>query len=629
GCGASHAVAHLQASRLEVERLQQELKESQHSRTALEEKLRLQLSNELDEPSAQAGSSPSDAWEPAQKCPLEGCEGVVATEPKPERAKVQLPCLDVNLQAEAEEPEPERKEVELPGIVVHELEEVAAPRSAVEEVTEAEKVLEQHEALEEREAKASEAEKAQASLESTASTCSPHLAQLQPKRCGQCLGEADQLFLDPGDLNQYCRNCWEEYYGEPPPRDLQALVPTEAAEPWTEEFLAEAWLETILPGWPPMAKMETARWESSEESWTSIRVRLRRDVCGGHAREQLSHMGLALGATLAQRYHIIQAVGEGHFTKAYMAKDLQENMPVCVKRHRHLPVEALGDLYVVSHRLKEVDRGHFFPVLLDAFYDGVGYTVESMLEGKNCLCLSTDFPGFFQDLAKLRLVAFGALSGLVLLDKAGVVHNDMKPDNLIWTEGGTGPRVKIVDFGCARLDQREERGRNWALAEGGAGHLGKWAPEMILRLPIGHRADVWGVAVSLCELFCGRMVWRSEADSAEVVMAQALGLCNLRDGLPASLLRRSPLDVRQLYTPAPRHWPLRRSGSLIEALRPKHWGLDQVLGPGWQDSDKVDLGQMLLAGLVLDPTFRPNAAQLLQCCNFLNPEIPRKAPKEP
>ena len=28
--------------------------------------------------------------------------------------------------------------------------------------------------------------------------------------------------------SRYCRNCWEEYYGEPPPRDLQALVPTEA-----------------------------------------------------------------------------------------------------------------------------------------------------------------------------------------------------------------------------------------------------------------------------------------------------------------------------------------------------------------------------------------------------------------
>ena len=58
---------------------------------------------------------------------------------------------------------------------------------------------------------------------------------------------------------------------------------------------------------------------------------------------------------------------------------------------------------------------------------------------------------FIVVLRKLRLVAFGALSGavnnlfetpaassllagLVMLDKAGIVHNDIKPDNLIWTE---------------------------------------------------------------------------------------------------------------------------------------------------------------------------------------------------
>merc|ERR1719440_2235645 len=109
------------------------------------------------------------------------------------------------------------------------------------------------------------------------------------------------------------------------------------------------------------------------------------------------------------------------------------------------------------------------------------------------------------------------------------------------------PKVRIVDFGCARLDQREEPGRNWSLAEGGAGHLGKWSPEMVLRLPISHRGDVWGVAISLCELHCGRAVWCNEGDTAEIVLAQLLGLCDLRAGVPASLLRRSPLDVRKLY----------------------------------------------------------------------------------
>jgi len=106
------------------------------------------------------------------------------------------------------------------------------------------------------------------------------------------------------------------------------------------------------------------------------------------------------------------------------------------------------------------------------------------------------------------------------------------------------PIVRIVDFGCARLDHREEEpGRNWSLAEGGAGHLGKWSPEMTLRLPITPRGDVWGLAVTLCELHSGRYVWRTEGDTSEVVLAQALGLCNLTNGVPMSMIRRSPLDI--------------------------------------------------------------------------------------
>lgn len=414
-----------------------------------------------------------------------------------------------------------------------------------------------------------------------------------------------------------------EYYGNPPQSNssANALVPVEGFEPWSEDILAEAWSEQILPGWPPMTKMDSARVEHGEEVWTKLSIRVRRDVCGGHAREQMSQQGLASGEVLAQRYRMVRLVGEGHFTKAYLAEDQKEHRQVCIKRHRNLPIEALADFFVVAQRLHEVDRGgRFFPVLQDAFFDLVGYTVESMLEGKNCSVLATENPAFFHDLANLRLVAFGVLSGLMLLDKAGIVHNDIKPDNLIWTKDG-GPRVKIVDFGCARIDQREKTGLNWALAEGGAGHLGKWSPEMTLRLPIGHRSDIWGAAVSLCELHCGRVVWRSEVDSAEVVMAQALGLCNLRDGLPASLLRRSPLDVRQLYTPAPRHWPLRRAAAHLEAVRPKRWGLDQILGPQWQDSSKVEFGEFLLAALVLDPAFRLSAEELLECCSFLNPEV--------
>jgi len=266
--------------------------------------------------------------------------------------------------------------------------------------------------------------------------------------------------------------------------------------------------------------------------------------------------------------------------------------------------------------------------------------VESLLEGQNCLAVAMSDPRFFHDLRNLQCVANGALRGLMLLDQAGIVHNDVKPDNLIWMDSavrtwdvGCGdtlmekpPMVRIVDFGCARLDQREEHGRNWSLAEGGAGHLGKWSPEMTLRLPITHRGDVWGLAISLCELHCGRSVWRNEADTAEVVLAQSIGLCNLLEGLPSSLMRRSPLDIRQLYTPAPRHFPLRRNAlGQLEALQPMRYGLEQVIGDDWREAGKGELQELLQAALIIDPMYRPSAAHLLDRFSFCTPGLTQEA----
>lgn len=316
--------------------------------------------------------------------------------------------------------------------------------------------------------------------------------------------------------------------------------------------------------------------------------------------------------------------GEGHFTRAFLADDLLTSSRVCVKRHRGLTIEALSDLLNLGQRLEEADKaGEFFPRILDAFYDQLGYTVESLVEGQNCLSVARCNPSFFTRLDNLRVVARGGLSGLTLLERVGVVHNDVKPDNLIWCDTAEDqdmhPRVKIVDFGCARLDQREEPGRNWSLAEGGAGHLGKWSPEMALRIPITHMNDVWGMAISICELYCGRSMWRNEADTVEVVVAQIIGLCNLRDGLPRSLLRRSPLDVRLLYTPAPAHFPLRRNTlGQLEVLRPSRWGLEQVLGERWREHEHRECGEFLEAALCVDAIARPSAAELLEACTFVS-----------
>jgi serine/threonine protein kinase len=475
-------------------------------------------------------------------------------------------------------------------------------------------------------------------LHSDASTCPPAPAIWPPATtitkpaCHQCKVDNVELFYDSSDGNRYCQGCWIEYYGSNSGVTLP-LVPVEVVQTYREDALKRAWKECPLQGWPPRASSPLRRpgRETGGDSWSKINVRVRRDVVGPHSREHsdMSRMLPVGGEVLADKYRIQKLVGEGHFTKAYLAEDIDSGTLCCVKRHRNLSIEGLSDMLVIGKRLEEQDpAGAYFPKLFDAFYDVVGFTVESLIDGRNCLSIATRDPAFFQCMRNLRHVAKGGLEGLQFLEQASVVHNDVKPDNIMWIDaqarsegapehGGT-PSVKLVDFGCARLDQREDPGRNWSLAEGGAGHLGKWSPEMALKLPITHLNDVWGLAISLCELYCGRRVWRNEADTAEVVHAQALGLCGLVAGVPSSLLRRSPVEIRHLYTPGPRHLPVRRDAhGQVEVLQPTVWGIDSVLGKGWQDDERGPLGDLLQKALVADPYERPPADRLLESCEFV------------
>eukprot|EP00929_Paragymnodinium_shiwhaense_P050111 TRINITY_DN2525_c0_g1_i1.p1 TRINITY_DN2525_c0_g1~~TRINITY_DN2525_c0_g1_i1.p1 ORF type:complete len:750 (+),score=148.24 TRINITY_DN2525_c0_g1_i1:123-2372(+) len=457
-------------------------------------------------------------------------------------------------------------------------------------------------------------------------------------QCVDCMASGD-VYQDPMDLKLYCRRCWIEYYCPPtgkdgagPPFRLTRLV---RGDLWTDDQLRLGWARTPIFGWPPRSSPHTPvakataqvkasplEGEDALDVWFNVKVRVIPDLVGSHARESSRGDRPYIDEVLCGRYKVQTAVGAGHFTRAMLATDLTTGQKVCVKRHNGLSVETLTDLCALGKRLEEVDpESACFPKLLDAFFDMSGYTVEALVEGRNCLEVSRANPDLFAQVPNLQYLARHALHGLTLLAKAGVVHCDLKADNIMWTEDKTGAGnpaiVRIVDFGCARLDSRIESGRNWALAEGGAGHLGKWAPEMVLRLPVTHKADVWGLAVALLELHSAGAMWSCEQDTVEVVLAQALGLIEARDGLPRDLMRRSPLDITRLYSPAPQHFPIRRMGgdssSPYEELRPATWGLEVVLGKKetW-DELKQDLADFVKSAMTCDHAQRPAALDLME-----------------
>lgn len=462
------------------------------------------------------------------------------------------------------------------------------------------------------------------------------------EQCAQCHARTCAVFLDCSNGLDYCAKCWITGCNLTL-ADSPLLVTIGVSKVWRQDHLIESWAACSFREHNEGADVPSSSMiqESVEEDvkWQNVSICVRRDAVGQNARESHERCCLGnprLGEILMGRYHCTRQLGQGQFTNVFLATDTSSGRQLCLKRHRNLTVERLSDLFVIGRRLAEVDdAGMFFPRVTDAFFDIVGFTVESLIMGEDCQSIAARSPEFFSDFVNLRCLTRGVLYALVLLERAGIVHNDLRPENLMWVDPTCKsltvrnktavpkgePIVRIVEFGSACLEQSMKASSNWNFAEGGAVQIVKRAPEMMLGLPITHRGDIWGLAVSVCELLCGRVAWRGEVDTVDVVFAEWLGLCGLKDGIPPSLLQRSCTNVRAFCTPAPTHLPIRpspRNPNLVEVLRPTRVGLRNVLGENlWQGAVDGGIAGILEASLVVDPMERPSAQMLMD--SFLAP----------
>ena len=123
--------------------------------------------------------------------------------------------------------------------------------------------------------------------------------------------------------------------------------------------------------------------------------------------------------------------------------------------------------------------------------------VMELLEGES-LRARLERTGRLSFVDTARIVSQVA-SGLATAHGSGIVHRDLKPDNVM---RGTDGRLKILDFGLARISGDDSRPR---MTQPGrlVGTPAYMAPEQINGLPVDARADVFAVGVLLYEYACG------------------------------------------------------------------------------------------------------------------------------
>jgi eukaryotic-like serine/threonine-protein kinase len=266
-----------------------------------------------------------------------------------------------------------------------------------------------------------------------------------------------------------------------------------------------------------------------------------------------------LGAVIDGRWVVCGFLGQGGMARVYLAEDAKTKARVAVKI---LGREHAGDRVTRERFLREIDVaaeiGHpNIAKVLDAGHreDGSPFLVIELLVGESVgerlrreEILSEAFT-----LSVVRQVA----SALSAAHGAGIIHRDVKPDNVFLVDDPSGePRAKVMDFGMAKLREGPVTQTGLTL-----GTLPYMAPEQALADPLDGRTDVYALGVMMYRMLTGDLPFDTPSDP--LLVAQHLYVA------PRSpRLLRPELDPRieALILTAMRKVPGNRYASMSDLL---------------------------------------------------------------
>jgi serine/threonine-protein kinase len=281
---------------------------------------------------------------------------------------------------------------------------------------------------------------------------------------------------------------------------------------------------------------------------SSIRKAIHRETDATRSNEPSpsSILTLSPGVVLASKYRIERKLGEGAMGVVFAATHLGLDETVAIKLMRHDVQQTDGTFarFAKEAKIAARIRSEHVPKVLDVdVLDGLGpFIVMEYLEGSS-LADMLEASGPFR---AERVIAYvlQACEALAAAHSIGVVHRDVKPDNLFVTRHGDLEVLKLLDFGIskARLEGSvlgEDMGASTVSFVMGTPLY--MSPEQLrTSADVDVRTDVWSLGVAIYELVCGRPPFTGES-IAEICAA-------ILDAAPAPLPDTCPAALRAVVS---------------------------------------------------------------------------------
>ena len=232
------------------------------------------------------------------------------------------------------------------------------------------------------------------------------------------------------------------------------------------------------------------------------------------------HYKAVIGDHIAYRYEIRAIFGKGAFGQVIRCFDHKEKKQIALKlviNTQQMHEQGLIEAEILEH-LNKIDKDCKEHVVRGngsfMFRDHVCITFEIL--GQNLYDYSRSI--HFQPVSakQLKSIAKNMLSALMFCHKNGVIHCDMKPENVLFYPNSV-MECKIIDFGssCFNGHQKYEYIQSRFYR----------APEVILGVRYGPPMDIWSFACIIAEMIMGRPLFAGEDEQEQLeLIMEVLGV---------------------------------------------------------------------------------------------------------
>jgi serine/threonine-protein kinase len=291
-----------------------------------------------------------------------------------------------------------------------------------------------------------------------------------------------------------------------------------------------------------------------------------------------------IGRLVADRYRLIRRIGGGAMGDVFEAVHAFTRNHVAVKvLHAHVTADpTTADRFLREARAASEIRHPAIVDVLDAGRDRDKslYLVLQLLEGEDMAAAMKR-----GDLTEREIVDIGAqlLEGLGAAHARGIVHRDVKPENIFLTRDDHGELwIKILDFGIAKPPQAETR---LASTQKGAilGTPYYMSPEQALGDAVDHRSDIWSAGAVLYHALTGQPPFDDESYgrlTLAIIGKPHTPVATLRPSTPAWL---NEAVERALQKRAEDRWPSAQAFAAALAAR----GADARVLLDWTEEENL------------------------------------------